>query len=93
MMKGKRVDRVAKKKQPVLEDVTEIIAYFPWWVGVVHALVSCFVLHSFAVGEIQTSASTTQMEIARIGLSIFSPLLILSGLNRVYRRRGVYVSP
>ncbi len=31
--------------------------------------------------------------IARIGLSIFSPLLILSGLNRVYRRRGVYVSP
>lgn len=43
---------MARRKQGSLEDLMEITATFPWWVGVVLAVVSYLLLHYFAAMEI-----------------------------------------
>ena len=43
---------MSRRKQSPLEDLIEITAKFPWWVGVVLAAVSYLLLHYFATKEI-----------------------------------------
>ncbi len=45
-----------RRKQGLLEVLVEITAKFPWWVGVVLAILSYLLLHHFATVEIVVSA-------------------------------------
>ena len=47
---------MSRRKQSPLEDLIDITAKFPWWVGVVLAVVSYLLLHYFATREVAASA-------------------------------------
>ncbi len=68
---------MARKRRSALQDIVEVVAYFPWWVGVVLAIVSYFVLHSFAVAPVVASDPTSI-----VGGNIVSGK-IFSGMARV----------
>jgi restriction system protein len=40
-----------KSKTSPIEDLIEVIAWFPWWVGVAFALLSYLLLHYFATAQ------------------------------------------
>ena len=40
---------MAKKQQSTAEDAVDLLAEFPWWVGIALGAISYFVLHRFAV--------------------------------------------
>lgn len=50
-----------KSKQSPLEDMIDIAAMLPWWLGVFLALIAYFVLHHFATAEVAQSTSVTQL--------------------------------
>lgn len=50
-----------KKKQSLFENLIEITAMLPWWVGVLLAFVTYFVCHHFAITEIPSTTSLAQM--------------------------------
>ena len=50
-----------KKKQSPFEDIVEITAMLPWWVGVLLALIAYFVLHHYATAEIAPSVSGAKL--------------------------------
>lgn len=50
-----------KRKQGALEDLIDIAAMFPWWVGVLLALITHFVFHHYATAEIVAQTSPGQM--------------------------------
>jgi restriction system protein len=52
---------MGRKKQSLFEDLIEIAAHFPWWVGVVLAVIAYFLLHSFAVVEVSSHAQPGQI--------------------------------
>ena len=70
---------MARKRQSTLEDVIEIVAYFPWWVGVVLAIVSYFVLHSISVATVGAS------DPASTGMSTIISGSLISGFARVFQ--------
>ena len=43
---------MARKKQSTAEDMIDIVALLPWWVGVTLAVVSYFILHDIATQEV-----------------------------------------
>lgn len=52
---------VRNKKQNMFEDLTAIAASFPWWVGILLALVTYLFLHHYAVAVVALSLSPGQM--------------------------------
>ena len=50
-----------KRKQGTFEDLIGIAALFPWWVGVLLALITYFVLHHFATAVMAPSVSPAQI--------------------------------
>lgn len=50
-----------KKKQSAFEDLIDIAAMLPWWVGILLALIAYFVLHHYANAVIAPAASVAQM--------------------------------
>ena len=52
----RRQNKMSRRKQSPFEDLIEITAKFPWWVGVVLAVVSYLLLHYFATKEIVVTA-------------------------------------
>lgn len=50
-----------KRKQGVFEDLIEIAAMLPWWMGVLLALIAYFALHHYATAEVVAQASPGQM--------------------------------
>ena len=40
-----------KQKTPVVEDLVSLVSIFPWWVGVVLAVISYLALHAFALPD------------------------------------------
>lgn len=50
-----------KRKQSTFEDLIDIAAMFPWWVGVLLALIAYFVLHHYAAAEIAPVVSPGHM--------------------------------
>lgn len=60
---------MSRRKQALLEDLVEIAAKLPWWVGVVLAIVAYLVLHPFATMEIVATTDPKD-----IGGMIFKPV-------------------
>ena len=50
-----------KKQQNTFEDLIAIAAFFPWWVGVLLAVITYFILHHFATSVVVPPASLAQM--------------------------------
>ncbi len=50
-----------KKKQGVFEDLIDIAAVLPWWVGLLLALIAYFALHHYATVEVEQVASPGHM--------------------------------
>jgi restriction system protein len=50
---------MARKKQSPFEDIIDITSKFPWWLGMLLAIVSYLLLHAYAVQEI-TPATNSQ---------------------------------
>lgn len=50
-----------KRKQGAFEDLIDIAAMLPWWVGVLLALTTYFILHHYATVEIVQPTSVAQM--------------------------------
>ena len=50
-----------KRKQGTFEDLIGIAALFPWWVGVLLALITYFVLHHLATAVVAPSVSPAQI--------------------------------
>jgi len=50
-----------KRKQSSFEDLIDIAAMLPWWVGVLLALIAYFVLHHYATVEVAQSTSVAQL--------------------------------
>ncbi|GAO36081.1 restriction endonuclease [Sulfuricella sp. T08] len=50
-----------KRKQSPFEDLIDITALFPWWVGVLLAIIIYFVLHHFATAVVAPPVSPGQM--------------------------------
>lgn len=50
-----------KSKQSPFEDLIDIAAMLPWWVGALLALIAYFVLHHYATAEIAPSTSVAQL--------------------------------
>ncbi|MCQ8102855.1 restriction endonuclease [Methylomonas sp. SURF-2] len=51
---------MARRKSSTVEDLFEITAALPWWVGAILSLVAYVVLHHYAVAEVQTVAAPGQ---------------------------------
>jgi restriction system protein len=64
---------MAKKKQGAAEDITELVALLPWWVGVLLAIVSYLVLHRLAVPPKVGAVQSSQVSALAVG-SIVSGL-------------------
>lgn len=50
-----------KRKQSAFEDLIDLAAMLPWWVGVLLALIAYFVLHHYATAEIVHPTSAAQL--------------------------------
>lgn len=50
-----------KRKQGAFEDLIDIAAMLPWWVGVLLALITYLVLHHYATVEVVPPASAAQL--------------------------------
>ncbi len=48
---------MARRKSSPIEDLFEITAALPWWVGIILSLIAYVVLHRYAVAEVQTVAA------------------------------------
>lgn len=73
---------MARKKTGFFVDLIEIAAMLPWWVGVVLALISYFVLHHFSIGE-----QVPIVNVSQIGSMVTSTVV------RVFASVGQYVLP
>lgn len=50
-----------RKKSSPIEDLFEITAALPWWVGIILAIVAYIVLHQYAIADVQTTAVPGQI--------------------------------
>ena len=73
---------MARKKQSPLEDIIEITSKFPWWVGVLLAVIAYFLFHAYASKEI-----TSPTDMQNIGEHFTNNLL------RTLAHLGQYILP
>ena len=52
---------MARKKTNIMEDLFEMAAMLPWWIGTSLALAAYLVIHHYAIADVQTSATPGQM--------------------------------
>jgi len=71
-----------KKKQSLFENLIEITAMLPWWVGVLLAFVTYFVCHHFAITEIPSTTS-----LAQLGANVSSQI------GKTFAMMGQYLFP
>ena len=86
-----------RRKTSPVEDLMEIVAMLPWWVGVVLALASYLLLHSFASKQVvavavpsQIAAAATQTiwkTLAGVGQFIVPVLCLVGAAMSAWRRR------
>lgn len=90
---------MARRSQGVIEDIVDVTAMLPWWVGVALALVSYLVLHQFAVAEIAAPAKAvfSAQQILRTFSAVFQyilPIAFLAGAGMSawgrHKRRALY---
>ncbi|HYA19174.1 MAG TPA: restriction endonuclease [Burkholderiales bacterium] len=88
---------MARKNQGLFDDLIEIISKFPWWVGVVLAIVTYSILHSLTNSEISGtpnikdigSVISTQMfrSFATIGQYLLPAVFLIGSLVSVFERQ------
>lgn len=85
-----------RKNTSVFEDLFELAAMLPWWVGTVLAAVAYGVLHRYAVAEVSTNVAPGQIGQMVVGqmtkaLATYGqyivPLLLLAGAGASYLGR------
>ena len=64
---------MARKKQSTAEDMIDIVAVLPWWVGVTLAIVSYFILHDIAT-QVVVIKSGSPNHIDQIGSQLYKTL-------------------
>jgi len=52
---------MARRKNSPIEDLLEITAALPWWVGTIFAIIAYVVLHRYAIADVQTTAVPGQI--------------------------------
>ncbi|WP_419610390.1 restriction endonuclease [Thiolapillus sp.] len=58
------------KRKSTFEDLVELVALMPWWTGVVLAVISYVLIHSFATQPVTTAAGANNLsQVAVAGLS------------------------
>jgi len=67
---------MTRRNQGLFDDLVGIISKFPWWVGVVLAIVAYLVLHSFATTEIGAKANPQNIG-AVVSTQIFRTVAII----------------
>jgi restriction system protein len=88
-----------KKKSSPAEDIVEIVAVLPWWVGIALALILYFVLHSMASAQLATTAGspeqlgqllvgTLKKNLAAIGQYLLPFLCLIGTCVSVFRRQA-----
>lgn len=85
------------RNQSMFEDIVEITARMPWWVGVILAVVSYAVLHHFAIAEVARPSQIGQMgdftvkqlykTLAMFGQVVFPALFLTGSAISVIKRR------
>lgn len=81
------------KKQSTMDDVFEICARLPWWVGVSVAVISYFIFHHYAVAEVINDGNIAEFAVANIKKSASSylqyivPIFSLLGALASYLKR------
>ena len=68
---------MARRSQSTIEDVMEITAKLPWWVGVTLALISYIALHQYAIRELPTAGGVN--ELGKVAASSLLHTLALFG--------------
>lgn len=58
------------KKKSTMDDIFEICALLPWWVGASIAVISYFILHHFAVAEVVNNGDVGQLMVDNIKKSV-----------------------
>jgi restriction system protein len=88
-----------KKKSSPAEDLVEIVAFMPWWLGVALALIFYFYLHSMATAEAAATAGNTEQlgqlavdalkkTLAGFGQYLVPSLCLLGAVISFLRRRA-----
>lgn len=94
---------MGRRKQSAFKDYIELASYLPWWLGLILAVASYFLIHPFAVMEIAPLADGKEMggylgrHIWKMIASVFQfviPLVFLfgaliSGINK-WRRGSIF---
>jgi len=83
------------KRKSTFEDIVEITAKLPWWVGVLLAVISYVLLHAYATSEVQTidlrdgsgMAVTLFKSIANFGQYIFPAIFLIGALGSLIKRK------
>ena len=87
---------MARRKQNLFNDLIELTSKFPWWIGVMLALVAYFWLHSIATSEVTAVAQSGKMggfisqhlfhTLARIGQYLLPFVFLLGAAMSAYSR-------
>lgn len=88
---------MARKKQSPAEDMIDIVALLPWWVGVILAVVSYFILHDIATQAVVIKSGSPSFSdqlgsqlyktLAYIGQYILPLIFSLGSIGSLLRRR------
>ena len=92
---------MAKRKQSSFEDIIDITSKFPWWVGILLAILSYFVLHAYAIQQITPPTNSQNLSQAMSkglfrSLALFGQYLLpvtfifgsgISAFNRFNRKK------
>ena len=86
-----------KQKTTPVEDLFNVISLLPWWVGIVLAVVSFFVLRAFAIAEppkvtdanqaIASLPSAVWKAFATAGMYLVPPICLLGAAASAWQRR------
>lgn len=71
-----------KRKQGTFEDLVDITAMFPWWVGALLSIIAYFVLHHYATAEIASVGT-----VAKLGNNV------VSQIGKTLAMFGQYILP
>jgi restriction system protein len=67
---------MARRDQGLFDDLVEITSKFPWWVGVILAIVAYLALHPFATMEVAVSANTKDIG-AFVGKQLYRTIAMI----------------
>lgn len=84
---------MARRKNSTFRDIIDLTAMVPWWIGVILAIVSFFILHFIAVIPIETSSGqgtlvkTIFQNLAGVFRYILPIVFILGSIKSVFQKQ------